>query len=75
MSPIPGTDETFSGDVFFSFGIELKVLPRVLTNGLVNVVITPAITTHDLSADVTLRPSVTEVDDSDAFSADIPHVT
>ena len=75
MSPIPGTDETFSGDVFFSFGIELKVLPRVLTNGLVNVVITPAITTHDLSADVTLRPSATEVDDSDAFSADIPHVT
>ena len=74
LSPIPGKDATFSGEVFFSFGIELKVLPRVLTNGLVNVVITPSITTHDMNADVTVRPSATE-SGADFNGMDIPQMT
>ena len=74
LSAIPGKDATFSGEVFFSFGIELKVLPRVLTNGLVNVVITPSITSLDPSANVVVRPSVSE-SETDFNGMDIPHLT
>ena len=74
LSAIPGKDATFSGEVFFSFGIELKVLPRVLANGLINVVITPAITSPEPSADVTVRPSATE-SSTDFNGMDIPQMT
>ena len=74
LSEIPGKDATFSGEVFFSFGIELKVLPRVLTNGLVNVVITPSITSPDPGADVSVRPSASE-SSSDFYGMDIPQMT
>ena len=74
LSAIPGQDATFSGEVFFSFGIELKVLPRVLTNGLVNVVITPSITTLDPAANVVVRPSASE-SETDFNGMDIPHLT
>ena len=74
LSAIPGKDATFSGEVFFSFGIELKVLPRVLTNGLVNVVITPSITSPDPGADVSIRPSASE-SSSDFYGIDIPQMT
>lgn len=74
LSEIPGKDATFSGEVFFSFGIELKVLPRVLTNGLVNVVITPSITSPEPGADVTVRPSASE-SSSDFYGMDIPQMT
>ena len=74
LSAIPGKDATFSGEVFFSFGIELKVLPRVLTNGLVNVVITPSITSLEPSANVVVRPSASE-SDTDFNGMDIPHLT
>ena len=74
LSAIPGKDATFSGEVFFSFGIELKVLPRVVTNGLVNVVITPSITARDVNADVTVRPSATE-SGADFNGMDIPQMT
>ena len=50
------------------------MLPRVLTNGLVNVVITPSITTHDPNADVTVRPSATE-SGADFNGMDIPQMT
>lgn len=73
LSAIPGRDATFSGEVFFSFGIELKVLPRVLTNGLVNVTITPSITSHDSSVDVRIRPSVSE-SGADFNGMDIPQM-
>ena len=74
LSEIPGKDATFSGEVFFSFGIELKVLPRVLTNGLVNVVIMPSITSPDPGADVSVRPSASE-SSSDFYGMDIPQMT
>ena len=74
LAAIPGKDATFSGEVFFSFGIELKVLPRVVTNGLVNVVITPSITARDTNADVTVRPSATE-GAADFNGMDIPQMT
>lgn len=74
LSAIPGKDATFSGEVFFSFGIELKVLPRVLTNGLVNVVITPSITSLDPSANVVVRPSASE-SLTDFNGMDIPQMT
>ena len=73
LSAIPGKDATFSGEVFFSFGIELKVLPRVLTNGLVNVMITPSITTHDPTVDVLVRPSASESSE-DFNGMDIPQM-
>ena len=75
IAAIPGKDATFSGEVFFSFGIELKVLPRVITNGLINVMITPSITSHDPDADVTVRPSASEGGDTDFYGMDIPQMT
>ena len=74
LASIPGKDATFSGEVFFSFGIELKVLPRVLTNGLVNVVITPSITSLYPDGDVTVRPSASE-SSTDFYGMDIPQMT
>jgi len=44
MSEIPGNDKfMFAHEAFFSWGVSLNVLPRVLTNGLINVAIVPTI--------------------------------
>lgn len=46
MSEIPGKDKLmFAHEAFFGWGVTLSVLPRVLTNGLVNVSIVPTIGT------------------------------
>ena len=74
LAQIPGKDATFSGEVFFGFGIELKVLPRVATNGLINVVINPSITAKDATEDVVVKPSTSE-SDVDFYGMDIPTMT
>ena len=44
MSEIPGRDNLmFANEAFFSWGISLNVLPRAMTNGLINVSIVPTI--------------------------------
>ena len=74
LAQIPGKDATFSGEVFFGFGIELKVLPRVATNGLINVVINPSITAPDAAENVVVKPSTSE-SDVDFYGMDIPTMT
>ena len=44
MAEIPGRDNLmFAHEAFFSWGVTLSVLPRVMTNGLINVSIVPTI--------------------------------
>ena len=43
LQVIPGKNELFVGESFFSYGITLKVTPRVSPTGLITVVIEPAI--------------------------------
>ena len=43
LGVIPGRDEPFVGEAFFSYGISLKVTPRVSTSGLITVEIEPSI--------------------------------
>ncbi len=44
MSEIPGEDKfMFAREAFFSWGISLEVVPRIGTNGLINVSIVPTI--------------------------------
>lgn len=46
MMEIPGRDQLmFAHEAFFSWGVTLSVLPRVMTNGLINVSIVPTIST------------------------------
>ena len=46
ISEIPGNDKLmFAHEAFFSWGVSLGVLPRVMTNGLINVSIVPTIST------------------------------
>ena len=40
---IPGEDEPFVGEAFFSYGIALNVIPRISSSGLVTVTIEPSI--------------------------------
>lgn len=40
---IPGKEEPFVGEAFFSYGISLKVTPRVSSSGLITVEIEPSI--------------------------------
>ena len=48
MCAIPGEDKMlFAKEAFFSWGIELEVVPRVSTNGLINVQIVPTISALD----------------------------
>ena len=48
MAEIPGHDKLmFAGESFFSWGVELTVMPRVQTNGLINVRIVPTISDVD----------------------------
>lgn len=43
LAVIPGKNELFVGEAFFSYGITLKVTPRISPTGLITVVIEPAI--------------------------------
>jgi len=44
MTEIPGRDTLmFAHEAFFSWGVSLSVLPRVMTNGLISVAIVPTI--------------------------------
>jgi general secretion pathway protein D len=45
LATIPGKNEMNVGEAFFSYGITLKVTPRVSPTGLITVVIEPAIST------------------------------
>lgn len=47
MVPIPGEDKfLFAREAFFSWGISLDVVPRISTNGLINVSIVPTISSQ-----------------------------
>ncbi len=43
LALIPGKDEPFVGEAFFSYGISLKVTPRVSSSGLITVEVEPSI--------------------------------
>ena len=48
MTAIPGEDKfMFAREAFFSWGIQLDVIPRIGTNGLINVTIVPTISDLD----------------------------
>ena len=50
MMAIPGEDKfLFAREAFFSWGIQLDVVPRIGTNGLINVTIVPTISDIDQS--------------------------
>jgi type II secretory pathway component GspD/PulD (secretin) len=50
MLAIPGEDKfMFAREAFFSWGISLDVIPRIGTNGLINVTIVPTISDLDTS--------------------------
>jgi len=50
MMAIPGEDKfMFAREAFFSWGISLDVVPRIGTNGLINVTIVPTISDLDTS--------------------------
>ena len=60
MSEIPGQDNLmFAHESFFSWGVTLNVLPRALTNDLINVSIVPTIS----SSEDTVKVDVTDDDD------------
>lgn len=55
LAEIPGKDNLmFANEAFFSWGVTLSVMPRALTNGLINVAIVPTISTRsgDVEVDV-----------------------
>jgi type II secretory pathway component GspD/PulD (secretin) len=47
LAVIPGKEEPFVGEAFFSYGITLKVTPRVSPSGLITVEIEPSISEKD----------------------------
>ena len=47
LSVIPGKEEPFVGEAFFSYGISLKVTPRVSSSGTITVQIEPSISDKD----------------------------
>lgn len=50
MMAIPGEDKfMFAREAFFSWGIQLDVVPRIGTNGLINVTIVPTISDLDVN--------------------------
>ena len=52
MAAIPGEDSLmFAKEAFFSWGISLDVTPRISTNGLINVMIVPTISSLDTSVE------------------------
>lgn len=73
MAAIPGEDKfMFAKEAFFSWGIELEVVPRISTNGLINVSIVPTIS--DQTGWVTAGANDTSTKDSNAgsYSAKYP---
>ena len=60
MTEIPGEDTLmFAHEAFFSWGVTLNVLPRALTNDLINVSIVPTIS----SSGETVKVDITDDDD------------
>lgn len=49
LALIPGKTEPFVGEAFFSYGISLKVTPRISPSGLITVKIEPSISEKDLT--------------------------
>jgi type II secretory pathway component GspD/PulD (secretin) len=47
LTVIPGKEEPFVGEAFFSYGISLKVTPRVSSSGTITVQIEPSISDKD----------------------------
>ena len=47
LAVIPGKEEPFVGEAFFSYGISLKVTPRVSSSGTITVQIEPSISDKD----------------------------
>lgn len=47
LAIIPGEEEPFVGEAFFSYGISLEVTPRVSSSGLITVTIEPTISDLD----------------------------
>jgi len=47
LAVIPGKEETFVGEAFFSYGISLKVTPRISSTGMITVQIEPSISELD----------------------------
>jgi len=58
LQVIPGKNELFVGEAFFSYGISLKVTPRVSPTGLITMVIEPAISTKMGEYEITADKSV-----------------
>jgi hypothetical protein len=58
LQVIPGKNELFVGEAFFSYGISLKVTPRVSPTGLITMVIEPAISTKIKDYEITTDKSV-----------------
>lgn len=58
LQTIPGKNELFVGEAFFSYGITLKVTPRVSPTGLITVVIEPAISSKVGEYEITADKSV-----------------
>jgi type IV pilus assembly protein PilQ len=50
LSTIPGKNESWVGEAFFSYGITLEVTPRVSSTGLITVEIVPSISSLDFDS-------------------------
>ena len=62
MMEIPGRDQfMFAHEAFFSWGVTLSVLPRAMTNGLINVAIVPTISSTSSS----VKYDVSQTSDAD----------
>ena len=60
LTEIPGRDDLmFAHEAFFSWGVTLSVMPRALTNGLINVSIVPTIS----SSTETVKTEVSDGED------------
>ena len=73
VAPLGGDDELFKDKLFFSFGVMLEVIPRVQTNGFVDVTIVPTVAEHLEAMDVTVRTSATRGEVEDGLA--VPYVT
>ena len=74
MAAIPGEDKMlFAKEAFFSWGISLEVVPRISTNGLINVQIVPTISSLDTTqGDGGFLSAANADSDSDTYSAKYP---
>ena len=75
MAAIPGEDKfMFAREAFFSWGIELEVVPRVSTNGIINVSIVPTISSRTdwVSAGASDTNEKTTDNNAGSYSAKYP---